>query len=189
MKLYSYVVEHDTGYAPNPYYGTCTLCRCMFRKSAKGRRNIVELAELGDWVIGTGGASKQSAGHGKLIYAMRVDEKLTRQEYFADGQFEQKKPVEGGTYEQKQGDSEEPRDDFEKREQFALISRHFYYFGAKAIAIPGKFNLEKKGPRFRSHFDPADIQKFFEWLEGTCKRGKYGEPCYREPVEKANGSK
>ena len=35
----------------------------------------MELAEEGDWIAGTGGADlSKSAGHGKLIYAMRVDE-------------------------------------------------------------------------------------------------------------------
>ena len=40
------------------------------------RRNIVELAEVGDWIAGTGGADlRKRAGNGKLIYyAMRVDE-------------------------------------------------------------------------------------------------------------------
>jgi hypothetical protein len=82
VNVYSYVVDHDTGYAPNPYCGLCTLCRCKFQEFAEGRRNIVELAEVRDWVIGTGGASKRSAGHGKLIYAMRVDEKPTREQYY-----------------------------------------------------------------------------------------------------------
>ena len=34
VKLYSYVVEHDTGYAPNPYLGFCADsegCRSAFR--------------------------------------------------------------------------------------------------------------------------------------------------------------
>ena len=83
VELYSYVVDHDTGFAPNPYGGLCTLCRCKFRKHRQGKRNIVELAKVGDWVIGTGGANKKkSAGHGKLIYAMRVDEKPTREKYY-----------------------------------------------------------------------------------------------------------
>lgn len=146
MKLYSYVVEHDTGYAPNPYFDLCTLCCCKFRKSATARNNIVELAKKGDWVIGTGGASERSAGHGKLVYAMLVDEKLTREKYFSDGRFAQKKPVKKGTYEQTRGDNEHPLNDFENREQFTLVSRHFYYFGAKAIGIPKRLDLEKKRP-------------------------------------------
>jgi hypothetical protein len=183
MKLYSYVVEHDTGYAPNPYFGVCTLCRCKYRTSRTKPRNVVELAEVGDWVVGTGGADKnKSAGHGKLVYAMRVEEKLTRQEYHASPRFAAKKRVETGTYAQTRGDNETPRNDFEKREQFVLISRHFYYFGAGAIDIPKEAppNLEKRGPGFRCDFAPADICRFVEWLEKQRdKPGKHGDPCQR----------
>jgi hypothetical protein len=174
MKLYSYVVEHDTGHAPNPYSRTCTLCRCKFRKHPTRPRNVVELAEVGDWVIGTGGADKRkSAGHGMLVYAMRVDEKLTRGHYYACPLFAEKKRK------AVQGDNERPKNDFEKREQFVLISRHFYYFGASAIAIPKEAprNLEKRGPGFRCDFAPADVRRFVEWLEKHCKRGKQGDPC------------
>ena len=104
MKVYSYVVEHDNGYGPNPYFRFCTLCGCKF----EGGKNIVQLAKVGDWVIGTGGKSKRSAGHGKLVYAMRVDEKLTRWEYFTDSRFERKKPVKTGTHRQTRGDNEDP---------------------------------------------------------------------------------
>lgn len=93
MKFFSYVVEHDTGEAPNPYFGCCTLCLCKFRKSAKKPRNIVELANEGDWIIGTGGANpKRSAGNGKLVYAMHVDRKITLGEYYANPAYARKKP-------------------------------------------------------------------------------------------------
>jgi hypothetical protein len=84
-KYFSYVVDHDYGYAPCPFGGVCTLAKCKYGsiKCKSGtRRNIVELAEEGDWIAGTGGVDlDKSAGHGKLIYAMRVDEKITLREY------------------------------------------------------------------------------------------------------------
>ncbi len=46
--------------------------------------NIVELAQVGDWIAGTAGKIKQSAGHGKLIYAMKVTERISLREYFRD---------------------------------------------------------------------------------------------------------
>jgi hypothetical protein len=67
IKIFSYIVDHDEGREPNPYFGTCTLCRCKYSKKLeathgqKGSRNIVELAKEGDWVIGTGGAGNKSA--------------------------------------------------------------------------------------------------------------------------------
>jgi Nucleotide modification associated domain 2 len=183
VKVYSYVVEHDNGYGPNPYFRFCTLCGCKF----EGGKNIVQLAEKGDWVIGTGGASRRSAGHGKLVYAMRIDEKLTRWEYFIDSRFKQKKPLKAGTYKQTRGDNEDPRKDVKKHKQFALVSRNFYYFGVNAIDIR-EFKLEKNCRGFH-YVDRADFCPFVEWLEEKYKPGKYGEPCYREPVDKSNGSK
>jgi hypothetical protein len=181
MKVYSYVVDHDVGREPNPYFGVCTLCRCKFSKKAeathglKGRRNIVELAEPGDWVIGTGGESQKSAGNGKLIYAMKVDEKLPREKYYNDPRFANKKP-------------ERPLSDFQKHCQFALVSRHFYYFGAKAIPIPERFkHFEKKGPGFR-YVDPDEFGPFLEWLKKRNPQGKHVEPCYQETVDKPKGS-
>ena len=50
------------------------LAHCKFSQS--GRRNLVEMAEIGDWIVGTGGKSASSAGHGRLIYAMRVTDKI-----------------------------------------------------------------------------------------------------------------
>jgi hypothetical protein len=179
--IYSYVVEHDNGHAPNPYFDFCTLCRCKYRIQPTGRKNIVELAKEGDWIVGTGGASDRSAQHGKLIYAMRVDEKITRGEYFDDRRFAAKRRAANGAYERTRGDNEWPKSKFERNEQFALVSSHFYYFGAKAIDIPERFkHFEKKGPGFRSHFDQTDIHQFLRWLTKRRRLGKQGEPCYQE---------
>ena len=37
MTLFSYVIEHDLGFAPNPFHGVCTLacCKPQIRKIAK----------------------------------------------------------------------------------------------------------------------------------------------------------
>lgn len=36
MKVFSYVVMSDSGFAPNPFHGTCTLacCKAQIRRSA-----------------------------------------------------------------------------------------------------------------------------------------------------------
>jgi len=73
--LFSYVVDHDEGFAPHPTNRYCTLAWCKYKTERWNSRNIVELAEEGDWVVGTGGVSGTSAGWGNLIYAMRVDKK------------------------------------------------------------------------------------------------------------------
>jgi hypothetical protein len=186
VTLFSYVVEHDTGHAPNPYFGFCTLCLCKFRDLPGKSRNIVELAKPGDWVVGTGGADqRKSAGHGKLIYAMQVETKITRQQYSDDRDFKAKKPVPRGNYDQERGDNKPPSSTFERLQQFVLISkRHFYYFGRNAISIPRKIlpGLEKRGPGFKHNFDEAYVARFVEWISKN-KTGVHGDPCLKEAAQ------
>lgn len=185
-RLFSYVVDHDTGYAPNPYFGFCTLCRCKHRDSPNKPRNIVERAAPGDWIVGTGGADlSKSAGHHKIVYAMKVEQKITRGEYFLSRAFACKKPSgKEGEY-RARGDNLSPSNKFEAEGQFVLISRrHFYYFGNKPIKIPmGRFpHLEKSGPGFRSSFDVEYVTRFEKWMTGK-KPGKRGNPCKQQHVE------
>ncbi|HXM21465.1 MAG TPA: hypothetical protein VN948_09400 [Terriglobales bacterium] len=121
---------------------------------------------------GTGGNGRKSAGHGKIVYAMRVDEALTREEYYAGRRFKKRK------------DNLLPENNFEKHHQFALVSRHFYYFGASAVRIPEKFSkLEKKGPGLKRRFDPNYINAFVKWLEKNHELGKQGQPCTSRPEQ------
>ncbi len=163
-RLFSYVVQHDLGFAPNPSSGICTLAKC---KCGGKRRNIVELAERGDWIAGTGGADLcLSAGHGKMIYAMKVDDKIPLREYCRGNR---------GRIDAGHEDDEDSR--------FALLSTLFYYFGRNAVNISGipKKNLdhpfEKTGPGFRSDFSREFIDDFVRWLRTTFKRGIHGPPC------------
>ncbi len=185
-RLFSYVVEHDTGHAPNPYFGVCTLCRCKYKKPRGKHPNVVELAKPGDWIVGTGGANtKKSAGHGKLVYAMKVEEKITRGEYFRSLSFACKKPSGNKNECRSNGDNISPMNQIERNEQYVLISRnHFYYFGENAIRIPrDQFpKLEKKGPGFRSKFDDDYIKRFENWIT-RHKPGKRGDPCKQQTSE------
>jgi hypothetical protein len=170
-KLFSYVVDHDLGYAPNPFGDFCTLAKCKYgtvrSKNGSVRRNIAELAEEGDWIAGTGGASGQSAGHGKLIYAMRVDEIIPLAEYC------------GGNI----GNRIDAEHDIAEKCRYALISHHSFYFGRNAIDIsdiPQKHldhPFEKKGPGHRCDFSEAFIEEFAKWLKANFKVGVHGQPC------------
>jgi hypothetical protein len=122
-------------------------------------------------VVGTGGVdTSKSAGHGRLIYAMRVDEKLNLAAYCADERFRS-------------------RDDarLEPGCKWALVSSHFYYFGRNAIDIstlpPGDADesLEKKGPGFKKHFSDEFIAALIQWIEATYEPGVHGDPCGHGP--------
>lgn len=165
-KMYSYVVEHDYGLSPNPTGGFCTLAFCKFSEDGK-RRNVVEIAREGDWIVGTGGNSKLSAGHGKLVYAMLVTEKMTLQDYFRDPRFKHR----AGNEMHLAGSTE----------RFALISDHFFYFGRNAPKFEKRhldYPIEKRGPAYRStSFTQERIADFVAWLEENYSVGIHGEPC------------
>jgi hypothetical protein len=162
--LYSYVVDHDTGFAPNPLGGYCTLVHCKFQKSTSKRPNIVELAEKGDWILGTGG--KKSAGNNRIIYLMRVDEILPFRSYLSDKRFI----------------GRDGRKNRHRGNKFALVSEKFYYFGKNALDIsklPGVLqgNLEKKGPGYRKDYPLKHLEKLHKWFSDRYPIGTHGEPC------------
>ena len=101
-KLYSYVLREDTGFAPNPYHGFCTLACC---KPLIRRR-----AEIGDWIIATGSNAKGKRRGGFLSFAMRITEILTFQEYWNDVRFRAKRPDLDGSLEEACGDNLYRRD-------------------------------------------------------------------------------
>ena len=81
MRLYSYIVARDFGFAPNPFHGCCTLATC--------KPQIRASASVGDWIIGTGAKTKyRLTAH--LIYAMTVDEVITFEAYWQDVRFSRK---------------------------------------------------------------------------------------------------
>lgn len=166
QRMYSYVVEHDYGLSPNPNGGFCTLAFCKFSEDGI-RRNVVEMANVGDWIVGTGGNNPLSAGHGKLVYAMVVTEKITLQDYFHDPRFKRR----AGNEMHLAGSTD----------RSALISDHFFYFGRNAPKFEKRhlaYPIEKRGPRHRSRsFTREFIADFVAWLEQNYTVGIHGEPC------------
>lgn len=163
--LFSYVVDHDLGFAPNPYGSYCTLVHCKFGGKT-GHRNVVELAGEGDWVMGTGGRGRDSAGHGRVIYLMRVDRKLPFSDYLSDARFQGRSDCE----------------DFGSDNEFALVSRKFFYFGHNALPVsdlPRELaeNIAKRGAGFRSDYPPEKLKKLVMWFGRNYKIGMHGDPC------------
>ena len=150
-KVYIYVVDRDFGFAPNPFHGFCSLATCK-----PGIRNT---ADVGDWVIGMGGSRLKATGH--CVFAMRISEKVTYNEYWANPIYFDKKPVRNGSCRMMVGDniyyldpesqkwhqadshhsnadgSVNPKNlSTDTKSNKVLISRHFYYFGIKAPPVP-----------------------------------------------------
>jgi hypothetical protein len=82
----TYRLDHDLGFAPNPFFGWCTLACCM--------PQIRKHASQNDVIVGMAGSGKQGLGryHPRVIYWMRVDETLTFDQYWQDARFVNKKP-------------------------------------------------------------------------------------------------
>nr|VFJ59871.1 MAG: hypothetical protein BECKDK2373B_GA0170837_10879 [Candidatus Kentron sp. DK] len=95
MKLFSYIVAHDYGFAPNPFFGVCTLATC--------KPIIRRTATIGDWIIGTG--SSKNRKQGSIVYVMRITEKMTFNEYWRDERFLRKRPNLRGSKKQAFGDN------------------------------------------------------------------------------------
>ncbi|MCU0444054.1 MAG: hypothetical protein MUE85_03995 [Microscillaceae bacterium] len=93
MKIFSYNITSDSGFAPNPFWSYCTLACC--------KPNIRKDAVAGDWIVGirsqtlynkTRVAKNVNKDVKKIIYAMQVNEKITFYDYWKDLRFQTKKP-------------------------------------------------------------------------------------------------
>ena len=199
MKIYSYIVARDYGFAPNPFFGFCTLATC--------KPKIRKRASIGDWIIGTG-AKKKYHFAGRLIYAMQVDETLNFESYWKDQRFIRKRPNPNGSLKQMYGDniyhlagerwvqadshhSQENGDansDNVKNDTKVdrmLIATKFVYWGKSAILIPQRFrsfgetkeDICSAGRYYRCCFKEKGLEDaFVEWLEGEGAWGFQGEP-------------
>ena len=81
MKILVYKVIRDYGFAPNPFHGFCTLATC--------KPHVRERANVGDIVIGGGSVSRLGD---RALFAMRVKERLSFDQYWADARFLNKRP-------------------------------------------------------------------------------------------------
>ena len=188
MRLFSYIVKSDAGFAPNPFWGYCTLacCKPAIRRTAKA----------GDWIVGL---SSKSMGH-RIAYFMEVQEALSFRDYFNDPRFKEKKPNHGtgdivslcgdniyrpltkGRFKQlesKHSDGRKENEATKERDlsgRNVLISRNFVYFGKKAIELPPRFNALKAGRGHKNRF-PGDLVRDFIRFATRYKTGFRGSPA------------
>ena len=178
MRLYSYVVDHDNGISPNPANGLCTLVHCKYNRLGR-KRNIVEMIEEGDWLLGSGGASKQSAGAGNIIYLMRIDKKLDFAEYMRNPKY-------AGRID---------RFDLKLNNRYALVSQTYFYFGSNAISVKslpeefGSINLFKSGQGYRKDLPASQIESLVKWITKEHGGSPIGDPCAPDPkLKRSNRS-
>jgi hypothetical protein len=149
-KIYIYVVARDFGFAPNPFHGYCTLATCKPR--------IRNTARVDDWVIGMGGSRLKATG--RCVFAMRVTEVITFNEYWSSPEFIDKKPVINGSRKMMVGDNiyhktldniwhqadshhsnqdgsiNQSNLETDTKSDKVLLSQYFFYFGKEAPIVP-----------------------------------------------------
>ena len=193
-RLFSYIVAADTGFAPNPYHGYCTLATCKPR--------IRGSAEIGDWIVGTG--SKANGRNGCLVYAMKVSEVMSFDEYWNDPRFLAKRPDTSSDKKNACGDNiyyrdrkfpirfrqvpsyhscPDGRQDYEKlvhdtSVDQVLIGDDFIYWGGSGPPLPevGGIDISCVTQGYKCRFRDVVVKEFIEWISDIKVRGCLGEP-------------
>lgn len=198
MNCFRYKLEHDYGFAPNPFHGTLSLATC--KGDIRNNKNI----QIGDWIIGLGSVSMGNLNH--LLFAMKLEEKITFDEYWEDERFRCKKPVLNGSLAQMYGDNvyhtnhetgvviqencahsnedgtvNKRHYDRDVAGKYVLLSKNFYYFGDHAPLIPEEFAYIYDVARNLKFWDLAGederIQTFVDWIVNNFDKGIHGDPC------------
>ncbi len=186
--LFSYVVRFDSGFAPNPFHGYCTLATCK----VPIRRD----AQVNDWVVGTASGARAVRRDGHLVYAMRVTEILSTMEYWHDPRFRAKRPdlyynwmaASGDNIYEPIGPSEwrqldsyhsskdgQPNDDHTRRDtgvQRVLVSQDYVYCGGEGPGLPCEFTVGETnlcvGRGYRRCQDADTITRFEGWIRSLA---------------------
>jgi hypothetical protein len=162
------------------------------------------MAEVGDWVIGTGTASRKRRSY--LVFVMKVDEALTFDEYWSDSRFLQKRPNLRGSKKQAFGDNIYHRantgaswQQLNSHHSFAdglpnpanirndtqanrvLIGTDYAYWGGRGPRIPATFRNYGgvdicAGRGYKRNFPDAMVSEFIEWFRSLGVRGYAGAP-------------
>lgn len=187
MRLCSYVVKIDSGFAPNPFWGFCTLAACTPNHQG------LQLAE-GDWILGNSSTDTDR----RIIYAMRVSEVLDFDDYYHDERFSAKKASTNG-WRERCGDNIYFRDEDDEwaqgiavkhtsqesieqdtRNPRVFVSDHFFYFGENAPEMPLAYRSLLQTRQGCKYHRGEVVSAFVDWLEKTYSPGILGEPRDRD---------
>lgn len=156
-KCFAYRMSSDTGKAPRVFNGFCVLTGCKSRKK-NGTENIEERADKGDWIIGIGG--NNTGQPDRVIYMLKVFRNYT----FEDFQQQYK---EEASYFRIMGHGSN-----------VLFAKKFFYFGTKAIALPGKLkDIILGGPNYKNiPIDKLEQLLNYVNIKGFREYRGYGVP-------------
>lgn len=166
-RIYRYVVRYDSGTAPRPFDGICSLAVC--KPSIRAKANV------GDWIVGF-----RSRHPGDVVYAMQVTERLTLGQYWHDPRFANRRPgatpypdnlyrpTENGALEQVPNPVHGPFDRAKDCSGLhALLSDRFWYFGRDSVPLPNHLmHLVQTTQGHAVHVNrrPSDVAELRAWL-------------------------
>jgi hypothetical protein len=193
-KVCFYVMRKDTGFAPNPFDGWCTLLGC-----APNYANAKLVA--GDYIAGF----FRSGRPPRLVYIMEVSETFDYNDYYQDRRFEHKKPRRDRTWRERAGNNIYFRDSSggyaqdrnacyhtraakivqDLKHPVVFAGRNFAYFGAmaetaNALLLPTRFHwcLPQRAVKYLVD-DCQDFDPFVTWAFSHGS-GMVGLPRDRE---------
>ena len=193
--LFTYIVARDFGFAPNPFHGVCTLATC--------KPGIRRAAELGDVVLGKASTSGGKHPVGHVVYAVRICETTTFDEYARDPRFESKRPKLNGSRKQRYGDNIYHRTadgSFVQADSHhsweggvvnplhlkndtsvdrVLIGTEFVYWGGDPVQMPDHLLpiIGGKYVREKRHFTDEEREQVLAWIEPLLGLGFKGRPA------------
>ena len=201
MKILTYKLTADTGFAPNPFHGVLTLAACTPNHM---RANL----EKGDYIVGIESnelmEKRKKAGlcpqkDNLLIYIAEVSEILSLNDYFHDPRFENKKYRKDKCWILEKGDNVYYKDgkmwkwlrghahDNKTKVIYkdiygnkVFICKRFTYFGDKCEEFNKKFEdciVKRQGIKYCQHSHPKFID-FKKYLDSLIGKGRIGKPIY-----------
>lgn len=206
MKYCFYRMTVDSGFAPNPYHGYCTLAACT--PNHQGARlnpgDVIVGVEANDLIDRRRKQKGESSTRQRcLIYYMKISEVVDLNRYFNGGRFNAKKPdARSRSYVKRRGDNayfmnskgqwdwipghdhtdkgritEEIKKDIKGNRVF--ISNEFYYFGDKELPFPKEFERYLPPTQGIKYF-PSGLSVLDEYVANASKRfrkkGRIGNP-------------
>ncbi|MDG9670594.1 hypothetical protein ONV78_22845 [Hahella sp. CR1] len=206
MRLYSYKMTHDSGFAPNPFGKTLTLATC--KSHVRRNSNVGE----GTWIAGFSsvGLNGDAVGSERLVFLMEVGRKLLFEDYYQDPQFKDKIPdLSVKSPIARAGDNIyepilDPPTDFTHFRQiknlnhwnvqldkpemgcqqddifgkYVLIAKTFYYFGREPVVIPVEVrpSVPDGVARYGRKTEGRRADDFIAYIQRKYKKGRLHSP-------------
>ena len=187
--LFSYCIRYDNGAAPNPFWGLCTLAIC--------KPAIRRAANIGDWIVGTGSVNSPIGDiSGMVVYAMRVTQKMTMEEYDQYTRLESPNKIPQINHADPRrwyGDSiydfsiptpslrpgvhDEGNKCTDLNGEYVLLSDDFFYLGDRPVPLPENLHgIVKQGQGHRSRANAPYVDDFICWINSLKSKYLHNEP-------------